>query len=490
MSLNKKQKKPIKDQSRLNSALGKTRYGVRQSGAVTDAKINEMNNAICYVRQILNPEVSLGELARLPEPTPFPSSVSRTKFLNVLSTITDAGTGGASCGGICVRPFMNGHFQGLTAYNSTLGTETWTANAHPQLANYTSNFYLWRCVGLSVRVYCTTPLLSRGGTLFMFRNIQNLDTFSGMLPVTSMLNSPEYCSFDLANLGAEGIMLPWLPITLQSSVGTSNTRASGSNQPTGSAYRIDVNGQNGGEDSFIGFFYTAPAANPQILNFEITGVWETIPVIGARQLFSLKAVPGSTDDIATALDVVDKNVGARSTSTTSVDALSQLVGGVGSFVKGAGSAVERVINIGKEVWNSPITKGISQVGSSLISLMGGMGPTSAPAALDFHARVHLASLLEKRSDDLSINAKYLDPSKTEDELFYMACRDLIDELIAAESKVASTKAIPVKRVSEPDDFCRVGADSNDLDELSPLRLVRTDSTSIPPGGYPLRRRFQ
>lgn len=256
-------------------------------------------NSVVYVSSLMDPFGVRG--ARIPESTPFPSTVGSYVNRFTSAGVEDKGlTPTKKISGMFfgIDPCINGVWTATITDYSDAFVESWTTAAHPYAEESAYVFQLVRTVSRGVKIINISTLLSRGGALYV--------SYAAVRPSTGILAdlrlAQETEVYDAARLTKEGLTCVYLPLTSMPMLA-----AEGENPQVflpGSSYVNPANDHKVTSPMFdCNIFIWVEGSVDQDLTLEWEEVqnWEAIPWPIAESLFDRKAVMSSDDAKATAM---------------------------------------------------------------------------------------------------------------------------------------------------------------------------------------------
>ena len=285
----KKNGKPKKPRPRNPRAL--RRLDASGDGITARQILDE--NAKAWVNTMYDPFHPQAKGTRFPDLGTYPTTTFTVEDKYTAGSIADVNN---TWSAFLIRPRLASHFQYPNA-----GTVNAMTFSNSNIRGYTamaSNFALYRCVAMGIRVQPTGRVLNREGTLFI-----------GLVPPEAPYDDFDELAdyetieaWDYADLPEEGVMAYWLPLTQQGAANTTDML------PTGVTYRDPA--ETGLLDSalFVGVISDSGTADPPSIsmNIEMISHWEAIPAYDVEYLFDQKVVVGSEESVAVALTEMGK----------------------------------------------------------------------------------------------------------------------------------------------------------------------------------------
>jgi hypothetical protein len=167
-------------------------------------------NAEVYQASVLDPFNVRG--ARIPDPSPFPSTVGTCVMrFHPTSVTDDVKTTNTFCGmEFRTDITTNGIWTNeIKSVNS--GAVTWTGTEHPHVSDFSDNFAYIRTVSMGIRLCNIGPLVKRGGALYVSYSPQEAATST----LADLKLADETEVYDAARLEEEGMQAVYVPMSKQ-----------------------------------------------------------------------------------------------------------------------------------------------------------------------------------------------------------------------------------------------------------------------------------
>lgn len=362
--------KRITTKQAKSKSLGEYKSSRRvRPSTLSEAKQQLQVNAEGYVASMLDPFNVTG--MRLPDPSPFPSTVGTSVMRHSFTGIDDAATAPATDTQVLGAVFHAGVSTGsawvgyISAYDTEeTKPETWSYVVHPHITPFTTNFQLMRTVSMGIRVINVGPLIERGGAIMVAHStaFPEYGGFNNNL-LEQLKTSSELVVFDAATMREKGLSTVYIPLSyLPVSAGT-GAGGAGKMYPTGSCYVNPLQDWGATSPLFMdtNIYVFVVGSKSETLDIVIEQVhnWEAIPYPYTEYMFARKAVAGSEE---TRTAAIAARVGSNATRSTVSD------GKEFSSVYGAlkNVALSGVESLGKSL----IPRAIEQVGGLAMRALG------------------------------------------------------------------------------------------------------------------------
>lgn len=287
--------------SARNSASARrvpTQRSVLSSTPAADISRTLLTNAAVYVDSLMHPFDVKG--ARIPESTPFPSTVGSYVNRFTSAGVPDAGlTPTKKISGMFfgIDPCINGTWTAqITGYTDAF-VEEWTTAPHPYADEVSYVFQLVRTVSRGIRIINISTMLERGGALYV--SYAAVRPTNGILADLRLAQETEV--YDAARLTKDGLTCVYLPLTTMPLMPTGDNTI----YLPGSSY-VNPGSDHKNTSSLFDcniFIWVEGSVDQDLtLEWEEVQNWEAIPWPIAESLFLRKAVMSSEDAKAAAME--------------------------------------------------------------------------------------------------------------------------------------------------------------------------------------------
>lgn len=366
--------------------------------------------------------------ARIPDPSPFPSTVGSSimRYNPPVITDTTLATRRVSALWFGLDAGVGGPWTAtLTAVDSTAGTDAWATSQHPHQADFSANFQLLRSVSMGIRVINAAELFERGGALY----VSHTTVKPGQSDSFDRLKlSSETVVYDSTNLPVGGLEAHWIPLS------RTPVQLTGTNlTATAQTYSKPFVAASSFLDSSILVWLEGTSTEDLNLAFEQVHNWESIPFPQTEFMFDRLSVVGSEDTNAIALSTVGGSTAAHPPKTPN------LWGEIGNLaMKGVKQFGSSLAPIAMQLVSSYMST--SDYQNHVLAVHCGC-PQSSPLVCEAYRGLSVAEMLEKLRVENQWNVLRLEnPEEFEEKYQAPSVREANEEdigvLVESKSAVA------------------------------------------------------
>jgi hypothetical protein len=274
---------------------------------LTKSKVTQQMraNSELYVESLLNPFEFRG--ARIPDPSPFPSTVGTSVQRFQPATVTDSVDSKVYAAMMFSTDRTNGGTWTATVTAMAATSATWTTAEHPHQSSFASNFFLMRTVSMGVRVMNVGELVSRGGAMYVSYTAQP----PAALTLIDLKLADETEVYDAARLKTEGLVGVYIPMSKSPILIDSASLTA-----TGSTYEsptVTLTAKTTHVDTNIVIWFEGTGDEDLVPIFEQVDNWEAIPFPQTEYLFDRKAVVGTPTTTSEAMSLATEHPAVTST---------------------------------------------------------------------------------------------------------------------------------------------------------------------------------